>query len=41
MCGVPDLDQIGCLQLGLDWKYYRHHFEAKLIAETLQSNHVD
>ena len=27
MCGVLDLDQIGCLQLGLKFNRYRHHFE--------------
>jgi hypothetical protein len=27
MCGALDLDQIGCLQPGLKFTRYRHHFE--------------
>jgi hypothetical protein len=27
MCSVLDLDQIGCLQPGLKFDRYRHHFE--------------
>jgi hypothetical protein len=27
MCGVLDFDQIGCLQPGLEFNRYRHHFE--------------
>jgi hypothetical protein len=27
MCGALDLDQIGCLQSGLKFTRYRHHFE--------------